>query len=93
MVYNVQIEVEGDLPDGPQGEAARPGNVSYTGGVGTVQPSALVEAASAENGVVAEEEMPIQFVEQRKLDETEKIGRNDPCWCGSGKKYKNCHAA
>jgi methionyl aminopeptidase len=21
----------------------------------------------------------------------EKIGRNDPCWCGSGKKYKNCH--
>ena len=20
-----------------------------------------------------------------------KIGRNDPCWCGSMKKYKNCH--
>jgi hypothetical protein len=20
-----------------------------------------------------------------------KIGRNDPCHCGSGKKYKNCH--
>ncbi len=20
-------------------------------------------------------------------------GRNDPCWCGSGKKYKNCHSA
>ena len=20
-----------------------------------------------------------------------KINRNDPCWCGSGKKYKNCH--
>ena len=19
------------------------------------------------------------------------IGRNDPCWCGSGKKYKKCH--
>jgi hypothetical protein len=19
-------------------------------------------------------------------------GRNDPCWCGSGKKYKACHA-
>jgi hypothetical protein len=18
-------------------------------------------------------------------------GRNDPCWCGSGKKYKHCH--
>jgi preprotein translocase subunit SecA len=20
-----------------------------------------------------------------------KLGRNDPCHCGSGKKYKNCH--
>ncbi len=23
----------------------------------------------------------------------EKLGRNLPCWCGSGRKYKNCHAA
>ncbi|MBO5574608.1 MAG: SEC-C domain-containing protein, partial [Clostridium sp.] len=22
-----------------------------------------------------------------------KIGRNDPCWCGSGRKYKVCHQA
>jgi preprotein translocase subunit SecA len=21
------------------------------------------------------------------------LGRNDPCWCGSGRKYKNCHMA
>jgi hypothetical protein len=21
------------------------------------------------------------------------IGQNDPCWCGSGKKYKKCHGA
>ena len=21
----------------------------------------------------------------------EKLGRNEPCWCGSGKKYKKCH--
>lgn len=20
-----------------------------------------------------------------------KVGRNDLCWCGSGKKYKKCH--
>jgi hypothetical protein len=19
------------------------------------------------------------------------LGRNEPCWCGSGKKYKKCH--
>ena len=25
--------------------------------------------------------------------EQESVGRNDPCWCGSGKKYKRCHGA
>ncbi len=25
--------------------------------------------------------------------EGKKIGRNDPCWCGSGKKFKKCHGA
>jgi preprotein translocase subunit SecA len=25
--------------------------------------------------------------------ELETIGRNDPCYCGSGKKYKKCHGA
>jgi preprotein translocase subunit SecA len=29
----------------------------------------------------------------RVVDEKEKIGRNEPCWCGSGKKYKKCHGA
>jgi len=24
---------------------------------------------------------------------TEKLGRNEPCWCGSGKKFKLCHGA
>jgi preprotein translocase subunit SecA len=22
---------------------------------------------------------------------SQKVGRNDPCWCGSGKKFKKCH--
>jgi preprotein translocase subunit SecA len=30
-------------------------------------------------------------VQQRVVEQ--KIGRNDPCWCGSGKKYKKCHGA
>ena len=21
----------------------------------------------------------------------ERVGRNDPCWCGSGRKFKHCH--
>jgi preprotein translocase subunit SecA len=30
---------------------------------------------------------------QRVTAAHEKIGRNDPCWCGSGKKFKKCHGA
>jgi preprotein translocase subunit SecA len=29
--------------------------------------------------------------QQRVTSDQEKIGRNDPCWCGSGKKFKKCH--
>jgi preprotein translocase subunit SecA len=25
------------------------------------------------------------------VNDKSKLGRNDPCWCGSGKKYKKCH--
>ncbi len=28
---------------------------------------------------------------QQPVKAAVKIGRNDPCWCGSGKKYKHCH--
>jgi preprotein translocase subunit SecA len=40
-----------------------------------------------------EEELVMPVVEQRKVADEEQIGRNDPCWCGSGKKYKKCHGA
>ena len=35
----------------------------------------------------------VPVVEQRRVDENQQIGRNDPCWCGSGKKFKKCHGA
>jgi preprotein translocase subunit SecA len=36
-----------------------------------------------------EEEAPLPKAVPVKVGE--KIGRNDPCYCGSGKKFKNCH--
>ena len=33
-------------------------------------------------------------IDQQKktfVRDEKKIGRNDTCFCGSGKKYKNCH--
>jgi uncharacterized protein YecA (UPF0149 family) len=35
---------------------------------------------------------PDEWVRRSELSEPRpKLGRNDPCWCGSGKKYKHCH--
>jgi preprotein translocase subunit SecA len=33
------------------------------------------------------------FAQAPAVNEHKDIGRNDPCWCGSGKKYKRCHGA
>ena len=30
-------------------------------------------------------------VSSKPIIKKHKLGRNDPCWCGSGKKYKKCH--
>jgi preprotein translocase subunit SecA len=52
-------------------------DAALTGGVNTAGPGAVAAA-------------PPQPV---RASEHEKLGRNDPCWCGSGKKYKKCHGA
>ena len=46
-------------------------------------------AASAGGGSVA---TPVA-AKPKVNSELENIGRNDPCWCGSGKKFKKCHGA
>ena len=30
-------------------------------------------------------------IKQEPVKKKQKVGRNDPCPCGSGKKYKQCH--
>ena len=50
--------------------------------------SAQAEEEAGETAVLAESEEPKAQPFKRYGD---KIGRNDPCPCGSGKKYKQCH--
>jgi preprotein translocase subunit SecA len=47
--------------------------------------------SSTEGPQKAQEPKNVQRVQQIRV--APKIGRNDPCPCGSGKKYKNCHGA
>ena len=53
-------------------------------------PAASAPAAPAE-AAPAEQEIVLPSVTIRR--ETPKVGRNEPCPCGSGKKFKSCHGA
>jgi preprotein translocase subunit SecA len=107
MVFNVPVEIEeaggpeNVVPEQPRnapGSSTTSGRVTYSGG-GEAQPSALTAAAAASgaNGAPSatyeQDEVLAAPVEQRRLNPDEQIGRNDPCWCGSGKKYKKCHGS
>jgi preprotein translocase subunit SecA len=84
-------------PSAAASSATGGGRVTYSGGATAQGATALAAAATGmvaegENGAGEEQLLPTP-VEQRRVDETEQIGRNDPCWCGSGKKFKKCHGA
>jgi preprotein translocase subunit SecA len=88
MVYNVEVTIEGEElpPQGPAGNG-RAAALEYSGGTIDDQPSAYGESYGVE------EEPPPVAVQQRRVDEHQQLGRNEPCWCGSGKKFKKCHGA
>jgi preprotein translocase subunit SecA len=82
VLMTVQIRSAEELAAAEELEAPR--NVQYQhaeyagGGDTAVEPEA--------EGDVAVAERPQPFVRP-----DQKVGRNDPCPCGSGKKYKQCH--
>jgi len=90
-------------PFSAAGSSTRAGRVSYSGGHSAAGSGALAAAAAAAGlgtgagqsafGEDGEEMEALPVVEQRVLDDEHQVGRNDPCWCGSGKKFKKCHGA
>ena len=109
MIFHVQVQLndpDGGAPPPPPRRVSSASSsstggsrVSYSGGTGSAAGSAALAAAAAGGGgaagaeAYADDEPGPPHVEQRRVDDTEQIGRNDPCWCGSGKKYKKCHGA
>jgi preprotein translocase subunit SecA len=68
----------GDAPEAPEAVAAE------AGPAGRQQLGARADAGSPRSGAQADEQQPYVRGER-------KVGRNEPCPCGSGKKYKQCH--
>lgn len=51
----------------------------------------MVFAHDQAAGIAQEPEQPTDEKNQPFVREKQKMGRNEPCWCGSGKKFKQCH--
>jgi preprotein translocase subunit SecA len=72
------------------------------------KPAVVATAAAVLPGIAAQQRRGIQFQHGDEAAAGDgngrgaasgapasaaKLGRNDPCWCGSGKKFKRCHGA
>jgi preprotein translocase subunit SecA len=102
-LFHAEIEVEeaGELQQAQQAQGLDGGGFAYEheslagaqaiaaagGGAGMMLGG---DGASVSTGVGSGGSVATQ---QRVTSDREKIGRNDPCWCGSGKKFKRCHGA
>lgn len=49
-----------------------------------------MQHAAAEN-VLSSQPEDVVAAQQPYVRKEKKLGRNEPCWCGSGKKFKQCH--
>ena len=96
-IYKVQVQQQGDNP--PHGA---PGHV-HTKPTHKHADGSVHQGLSHEEQPVGsqksrkmitntpESEVSESPKQASQPEEKHKLGRNDPCWCGSGKKWKKCH--
>jgi preprotein translocase subunit SecA len=84
--YMFHLEVQEQAPE-PEPPPVAAVNYSYA--------DDPIQGFNGDDPVVLEDEPAggAMAVQQRTVPEPERVGRNDPCPCGSGKKYKRCHGA
>ena len=86
VLMTVQVRSESDVEAveaAPAPENVQYHHADYAEALLAGQPDEVL-AQSAENQPADEEHKPF-------VRDGQKVGRNDPCPCGSGKKYKQCH--
>jgi preprotein translocase subunit SecA len=79
----------GDAPVPVRQPARRPPALTLSGGSSASSMASALGGAAPRPARSGGDDAPVATV---RRDEP-KIGRNDPCHCGSGKKYKKCHGA
>jgi preprotein translocase subunit SecA len=86
-IFRVTVVQQPPTPPARRMQESRP-DVSGTGPDGSSGPATSTSAGVTAGGLAAGGMVPPQPARSGP-----KIGRNDPCWCGSGKKFKRCHGA
>ena len=85
----MHAQLEMSEPNAFEQQSSAPGNLSYRHD----EAASLETLAAGQEASMNGEAEGFPIVEQRHVDPDKDIGRNDPCWCGSGKKFKKCHGA
>jgi preprotein translocase subunit SecA len=85
------VEAGGPLPAAQSGNGGAPLTYEHETSAGAQAIAAAGGATEAAgngsgNGAGHPQQQVVKSAQQN-------VGRNDPCWCGSGKKYKRCHGA
>ncbi|HET7142255.1 MAG TPA: preprotein translocase subunit SecA [Candidatus Limnocylindria bacterium] len=84
-IFRVSIQRD-EQPQQPQPRRMTEGRIDLeTGALAATGTAAATAGGGNGNGAGGQRPEPVRA--------GPKIGRNDPCWCGSGKKYKRCHGA
>jgi preprotein translocase subunit SecA len=88
-LFHAEVEVE---DPGLQQTQETNGNLQYqhetAAGAEVISGAATAGTSAAAGSASTMLAAPSPFVNEHR-----DIGRNDPCWCGSGKKFKRCHGA
>ena len=88
-LYSVQVARQEDVQRMEEGQAAqRPMQMLHGGQATLQQPQPATPPALGRPDTPPQAARPVQAVR-----DIPKVGRNAPCPCGSGKKYKKCHGA
>jgi preprotein translocase subunit SecA len=91
-MMHVEVVVEREAAPAPTMQYSAPEDPSASGGSAAMAAAALAQVAE-EGG----EAPPLPMADEPQApvvkSDWDKTGRNDPCPCGSGKKFKHCHGA
>jgi preprotein translocase subunit SecA len=90
ILFHAQVEANDAEALAEQPAVPTNGSLSYehesSAGADAIAAAGGVSTAFAEGGGSSTTTTVVK-------SERDNIGRNDPCWCGSGKKFKKCHGA